>query len=170
MARKNFDPVRSAESKAPAEAASLAAVPTEVPAASRVRTKLISDIALAQGYLCDSDGEDDDEEAEPVEPSQEEIALEADIRRIELDIAVLDLRADLEAQEQLLATWQKSINGLAEEKREGRLYGIPWTNEDRQDEKDLKERFEHARQSVALLRERVESLEAQQRAMPVDAG
>jgi len=100
-----------------------------------------------------------DEEEENVEKSPEEIQLEAEIRAIELDSALIDLRRELQAQEELLERWEESIRKLKEEREEAEIYRLH-TDEDRQDERALKADFRQAQESVALLRERVQQLEA----------
>ncbi|CAK9069784.1 unnamed protein product [Durusdinium trenchii] len=45
-------------------------------------------------------------EEEEEEKSPEEVQLEAEIRAIELDISLMDLRRELEAQEELLERWE----------------------------------------------------------------
>eukprot|EP00434_Breviolum_minutum_P006087 symbB.v1.2.005364.t1/scaffold301.1/size235092/16 len=100
-----------------------------------------------------------DEEEENVEKSPEEIQLEAEIRAIELDSALIDLRRELQAQEELLERWEESIRKLKEEREEAEIYRLH-TDEDRRDERALKADFRQAQESVALLRERVQQLEA----------
>ncbi|CAK9067944.1 unnamed protein product [Durusdinium trenchii] len=98
-------------------------------------------------------------EEEEEEKSPEEVQLEAEIRAIELDISLMDLRRELEAQEELLERWEEGIRKLKEEKEEAERYHLN-TDQDRADERALKAEFRQAQQSVALLRERVQRLEA----------
>ncbi|CAK9067948.1 unnamed protein product [Durusdinium trenchii] len=84
-------------------------------------------------------------EEEEEEKSPEEVQLEAEIRAIELDISLMDLRRELEAQEELLERWEEGIRKLKEEKEEAERYHL---------------NTDQAQQSVALLRERVQRLEA----------
>eukprot|EP00440_Ansanella_granifera_P017136 gb/GFBE01018614.1/.p1 GENE.gb/GFBE01018614.1/~~gb/GFBE01018614.1/.p1 ORF type:complete len:116 (+),score=43.75 gb/GFBE01018614.1/:1-348(+) len=113
-------------------------------------------------------GEGEEAEGEE-EKSPEELELEAEIRAIELDMALMDLRSQLEAQEHLVAEWQESIRKLAEEKIEAELYHIPRTDEDRREERDHKAEFKQAQESIAVLRQQVEALEALRRPEAEDA-
>eukprot|EP00435_Cladocopium_sp_Y103_P037320 s231_g9.t2 len=106
---------------------------------------------------CHGDDEED------VEKSPEEIQLEAEIRAIELDMALIDLRRELQAQEELLERWEESIRKLKEEREEAEIYRLHTDEDqrfDRRDERALKADFRQAQESVVLLRERVQRLEA----------
>ncbi|CAK9069786.1 unnamed protein product [Durusdinium trenchii] len=77
-------------------------------------------------------------EEEEEEKSPEEVQLEAEIRAIELDISLMDLRRELEAQEELLERWEawclrlgrmaqvveEGIRKLKEEKEEAERYHL----------------------------------------------
>ncbi|CAJ1397585.1 unnamed protein product [Effrenium voratum] len=99
------------------------------------------------------------EDDEDVEQSAEEKQLEAEIKAIELDISLIDLRRELEAQEELLARWEESVLQLKDERREAETYHLHGA-EDRKQERELQAELQQAQESVALLRQRVEQLEA----------
>ncbi|CAK9067946.1 unnamed protein product [Durusdinium trenchii] len=82
-------------------------------------------------------------EEEEEEKSPEEVQLEAEIRAIELDISLMDLRRELEAQEELLERWEEGIRKLKEEKEEAERYHLN-TDQDRADERALKAEFRQA--------------------------
>jgi len=87
--------------------------------------------------------------------------LEAELRAIELDIAILDLRRDLCKQEQLVEEWQFCL-------REDKESVLPheWTEEDRREERELRAGLKTAQEAVAEMRRRLERLESQRRVSP----
>eukprot|EP00933_Yihiella_yeosuensis_P014240 TRINITY_DN12830_c2_g1_i1.p1 TRINITY_DN12830_c2_g1~~TRINITY_DN12830_c2_g1_i1.p1 ORF type:complete len:148 (+),score=55.68 TRINITY_DN12830_c2_g1_i1:48-491(+) len=116
---------------------------------------------LPEGYSLveDLDAEQQHGDENP-ELLEEELELEGEIRRIELDIAILDLRSELESQEVLTADWQATIKRMKEE--DGEIEAVlPRTNEDRQLEKDMKAALKEAEAAMDVLRQRLETLERQ---------
>merc|ERR1712151_718583 len=83
--------------------------------------------------------------------------LEAELRAIELDIAILDLRKNIDSQAGFIDEWKEFM------KSSGRDSVLPhvWTEEDRQEEKEMKAKLKEAEQNMEELRKRLSDLEAQ---------
>ncbi|CAE8582257.1 unnamed protein product, partial [Polarella glacialis] len=92
-------------------------------------------------------------------PTSEELQLETEIKSIEMDIAMLDLRRELEAQEELVANWRRSVHDMGEDSRLDEVAMVPRTAEDRREEKEMKHGLIAAQESVDKLRQRLASLE-----------
>mmetsp|Transcript_3642 Transcript_3642/g.9787 ORF Transcript_3642/g.9787 Transcript_3642/m.9787 type:complete len:129 (-) Transcript_3642:43-429(-) len=88
------------------------------------------------------------------EQSAEEIQLEAEIRSIELDMAVMDLRRDLGLQERLVEDWSLALRTTREE-----TLAHEWTEEDRREDKECRKGMKGAQDEVERLRERLDLLE-----------
>eukprot|EP00446_Apocalathium_sp_SHHI-4_P086758 CAMPEP_0177476952 /NCGR_PEP_ID=MMETSP0369-20130122/23869_1 /TAXON_ID=447022 ORGANISM="Scrippsiella hangoei-like, Strain SHHI-4" /NCGR_SAMPLE_ID=MMETSP0369 /ASSEMBLY_ACC=CAM_ASM_000364 /LENGTH=116 /DNA_ID=CAMNT_0018952233 /DNA_START=63 /DNA_END=410 /DNA_ORIENTATION=+ len=96
-------------------------------------------------------GAQDEDEEEDLEA----LALQAEIKTIEMDCAIMDLRRDLEMQEALVADWSESSKAL----REGVL-PHEWTDEEKREDRKMQGGLREAQEHVAELRERLHRLEA----------
>mmetsp|Transcript_37100 Transcript_37100/g.103238 ORF Transcript_37100/g.103238 Transcript_37100/m.103238 type:complete len:131 (-) Transcript_37100:366-758(-) len=100
-------------------------------------------------------------EPEELRWTLQELELEAELRAIELDIAVLDLRRDLSKQEQLVEEWQLSLRVDREA-----LLPHEWTEEDHQEDREQRHGLRQAQDAVAAMRRQLEDLEARRSGPP----
>merc|ERR1712039_922998 len=82
---------------------------------------------------------------------------EAELRAIELDIAILDLRKNIDIQAGFMEEWREFL------KSSGRDSVLPheWTEEDRREEKEFKAKLKEAELNMEGLRKRLSDLESQ---------
>mmetsp|Transcript_29078 Transcript_29078/g.76745 ORF Transcript_29078/g.76745 Transcript_29078/m.76745 type:complete len:172 (-) Transcript_29078:64-579(-) len=102
----------------------------------------------------------DDMDPQTLQWSIEELQLESDIRKIEIDTAIAGLRRQLEVQERHLGEWQRAYQRRRSLSREMLFLGEDSDDDQRDDEKTaLKADLKRAGTSVEALRDRLHHLE-----------
>eukprot|EP00928_Gymnodinium_smaydae_P035255 TRINITY_DN24835_c0_g1_i1.p1 TRINITY_DN24835_c0_g1~~TRINITY_DN24835_c0_g1_i1.p1 ORF type:complete len:185 (+),score=31.51 TRINITY_DN24835_c0_g1_i1:76-555(+) len=112
-------------------------------------------------------GDTSPDEGEALEQSLEEVQLLAEIRSIEMDSSILELRRMLERQEYFIEEWTRGMDRRRDQDTAGGLVEPPLerSEDEKREDAQYKAALVEARKKVESMRQQLELLERQRREM-----